>query len=91
MLILLKLFKILMMIPDWNSLKRIKENFDPEILTYLNESIREEIVELLDIKQLATNASELEVDDAVDVIEDLRRIRSGSFLRQPSRIRKKTY
>ena len=38
-------------------IKRIKENFDPEILTYLNESIREEIVELLDIKQLATNAS----------------------------------
>jgi len=61
-------------------IKRIKENFDPEILTYLNESIREEIVELLDIKQLATNASELDVDDAVDVIEDLEESDQETFL-----------
>jgi magnesium transporter len=61
-------------------IKRIKENFDPEILTYLNESIRGEIIELLDIKQLATNASELDVDDAVDVIEDLEESDLEAFL-----------
>ena len=49
----------------------IQSYFDPEILTYLNESIRNEIIENLDIKQLASNASELDVDDAVDVIQDL--------------------
>ena len=50
---------------------KIKSYFDPEILTYLNESIRDEIIDQLDIKQLASNAGELDVDDAVDVIEDL--------------------
>lgn len=49
----------------------IKSYFDPEILTYLNESIRDEVIDQLDIKQLASNAGELDVDDAVDVIEDL--------------------
>ena len=50
---------------------KIKLYFDPEILTYLNESIKEEIIENLDIKQLASNASELDVDDALDLVEDL--------------------
>ena len=54
-----------------NFILKINSYFDPEILTYLNESIREEIVDNLDMKQLASNASELDVDDAVDVIEDL--------------------
>jgi len=49
----------------------IKSYFDPEILTYLNESIKEEIIDNLDIKQLASNASELDLDDALDVVEDL--------------------
>ena len=50
---------------------KIKSYFDPEILTYLNESIRDEIIDQLDIKQLASNAGKLDIDDAVDVIEDL--------------------
>ena len=33
----------------------IDRDFDPEILTYLNDSVREEIIETLDIKQLANN------------------------------------
>ena len=49
----------------------ISNKFDPEILTYLNDSLRDEIVEILDIKQLASNAKELEIDDAVDLVEDL--------------------
>ena len=51
----------------------ISDKFDPEILIYLNDSLREEIVETLDIKQLATNAKELDIDDAVDLVEDLKR------------------
>ena len=49
----------------------IDKNFDPEILTYLNDSVREEIIETLDIKQLANNAKSLDIDDAVDLAEDL--------------------
>jgi len=61
-------------------LDNIKEIFNPEILTYLNESIREEIIENLDIKQLATNATKLDVDDAVDVVEDLEEADQAVFL-----------
>ena len=49
----------------------IDRDFDPEILTYLNDSVREEIIETLDIKQLANNAKSLDTDDAVDLAEDL--------------------
>ena len=59
---------------------KIKSYFDPEILTYLNESIKDEIIENLDIKQLASNASELDVDDAVDVIEDFEESDKEVFL-----------
>lgn len=64
----------------FNFILKIKSYFDPEILTYLSESIREEIIEHLDIKQLASNASELDVDDAVDVIEDLEESDKAIFL-----------
>ena len=68
---------------------KIKSYFDPEILTYLNESIKEEIIENLDIKQLASNASQLDVDDAVDVIEDLEESDKEVFLDNISEIDKK--
>ncbi len=58
----------------------IKEKFDPEILTYLNDSLRDEVVETLDIKQLASNAKELEIDDAVDLVEDLQEKDQNIFL-----------
>ena len=63
-----------------NFILQIKSYFDPEILTYLNESIKEEIIDQLDIKQLASNAGELDVDDAVDVIEDLEESDKTVFL-----------
>ncbi len=52
-------------------LNLIDRDFDPEILTYLNDSVREEIIETLDIKQLANNAKSLDTDDVVDLAEDL--------------------
>ena len=54
-----------------NFILSIKENFDPEILTYLNDSLRDEVIEKLDIKHLAPDFKQLEVDDVVDVVEDL--------------------
>ena len=58
----------------------ISNKFDPEILTYLNDSLRDEIVETLDIKQLASNAKALDIDDAVDVVEDLEEKDQSIFL-----------
>ena len=75
--------EIIQNLDDESRLKFIlkdKNYFDPEILTYLNESIRDEIIEQLDIKQLASNASALDVDDAVDVIEDLEESDKEVFL-----------
>ena len=59
---------------------KIESYFDPEILTYLNESIKDEIIDKLDIKKLASNASQLDVDDAVEVIEDLEESDKEVFL-----------
>ncbi len=58
----------------------IGSKFDPEILTYLNDSLRDEIVEILDIKQLASNAKTLDIDDAVDLVEDLEEKDQNTFL-----------
>ena len=63
-----------------NFIHIIKENFDPEILTYLNDSLKEEIIDNLDIKKLASKTSELDVDDAVDVVEDLEKSDQDEFL-----------
>ena len=59
---------------------KIRLNFDPEILTYLNDSLRDEIIEVLDIKQLASNAKTLDVDDAVDLVEDFEKSDQTTFL-----------
>ena len=58
----------------------IKDSFDPEILTYLNESLKDEIIEKLDIQTLASNVGELDIDDAVDVVEDLEESDQEVFL-----------
>ena len=60
--------------------KKIRNNFDPEILTYLNDSLRDEIIEVLDIKQLATNSKTLDTDDAVDLVEDFEKSDQTTFL-----------
>jgi len=59
---------------------KIRSNFDPEILTYLNDSLRDELIEVLDIKQLASNAKTLDVDDAVDLVEDFEKSDQTTFL-----------
>ncbi|NBC33718.1 MAG: magnesium transporter [Alphaproteobacteria bacterium] len=44
---------------------------DPEVLTYLNEEVREEVLALFHPTQLARALTELDSDDAFDLIEDL--------------------
>tara|TARA_Y100000590_G_scaffold222823_1_gene252143 strand:- start:4967 stop:6343 length:1377 start_codon:yes stop_codon:yes gene_type:complete len=61
-------------------INKIKKNFNPEILTYLNDSLKDEIIELLDIRQLATNSKTLDIDDAVDLVEDFEESDQTTFL-----------
>ncbi len=44
---------------------------DPEFLTYLNEDVRADILDLLKPEELAPALAELDSDDALDLIEDL--------------------
>jgi magnesium transporter len=46
-------------------------DLDPEVLAELEESVRDEILALIDPRHLAAAVSELETDDAVYVLEDL--------------------
>lgn len=47
------------------------ENLDGEILSELDESIRDEVISLLTPQELAQAVRELESDDVVDLVEDL--------------------
>ena len=51
--------------------RALAAEFDPEILTYLDEEIVQQIVEFLGKDQVGEALAELETDDAVSVIEDL--------------------
>lgn len=44
---------------------------DPELLTFLNESVREEVVGVLGPKDVAAAVTEMETDDALDVVSSL--------------------
>jgi len=46
-------------------------SIEPEVLTYLDAAVREEVIDLLGPRELARAVSELESDDAVEVFEDL--------------------
>jgi magnesium transporter len=49
----------------------MRGRLDPEVLTELDESVREEVVEQLGAEETAAAVSELDTDDAVHVLEDL--------------------
>jgi magnesium transporter len=48
-----------------------KGGVDGEILSELDESLREEVIEGLDPRELALAVADLETDDVVDLVEDL--------------------
>ena len=47
------------------------EDLDPEVFVHLDEAVREDLIEELDSKSLARVVTGLEVDDAVELIEEL--------------------
>lgn len=49
----------------------VKARLDPETLTYLDEVVREGILEQLAPEEVAAAITELETDDAIDVFEDV--------------------
>ncbi|HYI73558.1 MAG TPA: magnesium transporter [Skermanella sp.] len=59
--------------PEWRSalIDLLRPAFDAEIFAYLNQSLREVVLDQLEPKELAAAVAELESDDAIDLIEDL--------------------
>jgi magnesium transporter len=49
----------------------IRGTLDPETLTYLDETVREEVIEILGPRDVAQAITELDSDDAVELLEDL--------------------
>ena len=45
--------------------------FDPQVLTYLDEAVREEVMEAIDDGDRATAIAHLDSDDAVDLIGEM--------------------
>lgn len=55
-------------------------NFDGDVLLELDESIREEVVEMLRPERLATAVREFESDEVVDLVEGLEESRKQAIL-----------
>ena len=51
--------------------RAIGPGFDPETLSYLDETVRDELADDLGPEALGRAVAELEVDDAVDLLGDL--------------------
>jgi magnesium transporter len=51
--------------------KALGAGFELEVLTYLDVSVRDEVIEALEPQHIALSLSDLDSDDAVDIIEDL--------------------
>ena len=48
-----------------------RRTLEPEVLPELDDAIREEVLEILEPKQVAAAVSDLRTDDAVEILEDL--------------------
>jgi magnesium transporter len=49
----------------------LKRDLDPEMLTELDEDVRDDVLDQLDSKEIAAAARNLETDDAANLLEDL--------------------
>lgn len=49
----------------------VREQFDPEVLAELDDTVRDEVVAHLGVREVASALSELDSDDAVDVLEEM--------------------
>jgi len=49
----------------------LKRDLDPEVLTELDDEVRDDVLEQLDSKDIAAAATQLETDDAAGLLEDM--------------------
>jgi magnesium transporter len=49
----------------------LRRNLDPEVLTELDDAVRDDVLEQLDSKDIAAAARQLETDDAASLLEDM--------------------
>ncbi len=52
-------------------IEAIRGRFDPEMLPYLDEAVREDVFEVLGTRDVAAALAELDSDDAIDLMTDL--------------------
>ncbi len=60
----------------------VRDIFDPEVLSELDETVREHVLEVLGVKHAATAISELDSDDALMVMEEMDEARQKELLEQ---------
>ncbi|MFN3460357.1 MAG: magnesium transporter [Oceanibaculum sp.] len=52
-------------------LEVLRESFDPEVLPYLDETVRDDVIEILGPEAVGRAIAELDSDDAIAIIEDM--------------------
>jgi len=52
-------------------IETIRDQLDAEVVSHLDETVREELLAILEPHEIAAVVAELETDDAIDLIEDL--------------------
>lgn len=62
--------------------RSLAELVDADVLSEMNDYVREDLIDLLDARQVADIAAELDTDDAVAIIEDLEEDEQRAVLRE---------
>ncbi len=52
-------------------IEAIRDQLDAEVVSHLDETVRDELIAILEPHEIAAVVTELETDDAIDLIEDL--------------------
>ena len=63
-------------------------SFEPETLTYIDEAFRDEVIAHLGAKDCAEALHQLEIDDALEIIEDMEQEGQEQLLKQMSKRRR---
>jgi magnesium transporter len=58
----------------------VRDRLDPELLTHLDDVVREDVLEQLEPAEVAAAITELDTDDAIDVFEDVAEADQASVL-----------
>jgi magnesium transporter len=59
----------------------LRDAFDPELLTYIDETVRADLLEVLSAEEVGAALAQLDTDDAIEVLEDLDEEEQAAFLK----------